>query len=150
MHRICSRLRFIFAIIAESRRKSRRVRNSEGRNIVKPNSIRAFGQRRRCSGIKTILQDRFSDPIANRWVFGATVYKSLVPRSFVGYGDADPTNASPLVRGAGMRVAETRAVSRILRKAYLVRSAGAHPRNHPNLTLLSCSLFSPIGPLLHF
>ena len=37
---------------------------------------------------------------------------------FVGYGDADPSNVSPLVHGAEMRVAETRAVNRALRKAY--------------------------------
>jgi hypothetical protein len=36
----------------------------------------------------------------------------------VGYGDADPSNVSPLVRGAEMRMAETRAVNRALRKAY--------------------------------
>ena len=36
----------------------------------------------------------------------------------MGYGDADPSNVSPLVRGAEMRVAETRAVNRALRKAY--------------------------------
>ena len=39
-------------------------------------------------------------------------------KGFVGYGDADPSNTSPLVRGAEMRVAETRAVNRALRKAY--------------------------------
>ena len=36
----------------------------------------------------------------------------------MGYGDADPSNVSSLVRGAEMRVAETRAVNRALRKAY--------------------------------
>ena len=36
----------------------------------------------------------------------------------VNYGDADPSNVSPIVRGAEMRVAETRAVNRALRKAY--------------------------------
>jgi hypothetical protein len=36
----------------------------------------------------------------------------------VGFGDADPSNTSDLVRGAEMRVAETRAVNRALRKAY--------------------------------
>jgi len=36
----------------------------------------------------------------------------------VGYGDADPSNVSPLVHGAEMRVAETRAVNRALRKAH--------------------------------
>ena len=34
------------------------------------------------------------------------------------YGDADPSNVSLLVHGAEMRVAETRAVNRALRKAY--------------------------------
>jgi len=65
-----------------------------------------------------MLQERQSDPIAGRWVFKATVYKSRGSRGFGGYGDADPTNVSPLVRGAEMRVAETRAVNRALRKAY--------------------------------
>jgi len=51
-------------------------------------------------------------------VFKATVYKSQNARGFVGYGDADPSNVSPAVRGAEMRVAETRAVNRALRKAY--------------------------------
>jgi hypothetical protein len=37
---------------------------------------------------------------------------------FIGYGDADPSNVSYLVHGAEMRVAETRAVNRALRKAY--------------------------------
>ncbi len=52
-----------------------------------------------------------------RWVFKATVHRSQ-STSFVGYGDADPSNVSPLVHGAEMRVAETRAVNRALRKAY--------------------------------
>jgi len=46
------------------------------------------------------------------------VYKSRSCKGFVGYGDADPSNVSSLVRGAEMRVAETRAVNRALRKAY--------------------------------
>src|SRR5207245_1668179 len=50
--------------------------------------------------------------------FKATVYKSSRCKGFVGYGDADPSNVSPVVRGAEMRVAETRAVNRALRKAY--------------------------------
>jgi hypothetical protein len=36
----------------------------------------------------------------------------------MGYGDASPLNVSPVVHGAEMRVAETRAVNRALRKAY--------------------------------
>ncbi len=50
--------------------------------------------------------------------FKAIVYKPPRSRAFVGYGDADPSNVSPLVRGAELRVAETRAVNRALRKAY--------------------------------
>ena len=74
--------------------------------------------RQHCLGIRTALQERQSDSAANRWVFRATVYKSRASRGFVGYGDADPSNVSPLVRGAEMRIAETRAVNRALRKAY--------------------------------
>jgi hypothetical protein len=64
------------------------------------------------------LQKELSDPAANRWIFKATVYKTTGSKGFVGYGDANPANVSPLVRGAEMRVAETRAVNRALRKAY--------------------------------
>jgi hypothetical protein len=74
--------------------------------------------RARCFGIRTTLQERLSDPVMGRWVFRATVFKSRRSKGFVGYGDADPSNTSPLVRGAEMRVAETRAVNRALRKAY--------------------------------
>src|SRR5713101_3192545 len=77
-----------------------------------------IAQRRRCCGIKAVLQERLSDPAANRWIFKATAYRSSGSRGFVGYGDADPSNVSPLVRGAEMRVAETRAVNRALRKAF--------------------------------
>jgi hypothetical protein len=71
-----------------------------------------------CCGISCALVGRLSDPSTNRWIFRATVYKSRRSRAFVGYVDADTSNVSPLVRGAEMRVAETRAVNRALRKAY--------------------------------
>ena len=77
-----------------------------------------IAQRRRCSGINVECIGEFSDPAARRWAFRATVFKSGDCRGFVGYGDADPSNVSPLVHGAEMRVAETRAVNRALRKAY--------------------------------
>jgi hypothetical protein len=60
----------------------------------------------------------FCDPAASRWAFKAIVFTSRNCEGFVGYADADPSNVSPLVRGAEMRVAETRAVNRALRKAY--------------------------------
>src|SRR5258708_2507246 len=74
--------------------------------------------RHRCDGIRTTLQQRLSDPASGRWVFRATVYKSPGSRGFVGYGDADPSNVSSLMHGSEMRIAETRAVNRALRKAY--------------------------------
>jgi hypothetical protein len=77
-------------------------------------------QRRHCSGICVRPINEFSDPTSARWVFKAIVYKSPRSRGFVGYGDADPSNVSSLVHGAEMRVAETRAVNRALRKAYAI------------------------------
>jgi hypothetical protein len=73
---------------------------------------------RKCAAIKTVLENHLSDPSANRWIFKAVVYKSSKSKGFVGYGDADPANVSSLVRGAELRIAETRAVNRALRKAY--------------------------------
>jgi hypothetical protein len=60
----------------------------------------------------------YCDPASRRRPFQATVYKSRGCQGFVGFGDADPSNVSHVVRGAEMRVAETRAVNRALRKAY--------------------------------
>jgi len=77
-----------------------------------------LARRSRCHGILAEPAQEFCDPKEARWAFRATVYKSRTCRGFVGYGDADPSNVSPLVRGAEMRVAETRAVNRALRKAY--------------------------------
>jgi hypothetical protein len=77
-----------------------------------------IAHRNHCSGIKTRLEKQYSDPSASRWVFKAIVYNSTLSKGFVGYGDADPSNVSSLVHGAEMRVAETRAVNRALRKAY--------------------------------
>jgi hypothetical protein len=74
--------------------------------------------RKRCAGIQVSPVRRFCDPTASRWTFRSTVYRSSVCKGFIGYGDADPSNVSPLVHGAEMRVAETRAVNRALRKAY--------------------------------
>jgi hypothetical protein len=74
--------------------------------------------RYRCAGIHVQVMRAFCDPANSRWAFKATVYKTLTCKGFVGFGDADPSNVSPLVRGAEMRIAETRAVNRALRKAY--------------------------------
>ena len=90
----------------------------DGRWYITHSGLLRIAHHRHCLGMRTALQGKFSDPAANRWVFKATIYKTPGSRGFVGYGDADPSNTSPLVRGAEMRVAETRAVNRALRKAY--------------------------------
>ena len=77
-----------------------------------------LARRARCLGIQAEPVEKFSDAKVGRFAFKATVYKSRSSPGFVGYGDADPSNVSSLVRGAEMRVAETRAVNRALRKAY--------------------------------
>ena len=90
----------------------------DGRWYITHAGLLQIAQRRRCSGVRTSIQTKLCDWTAGRWVFRATVFKSPRSKGFVGYGDADPSNTSPLVRGAEMRVAETRAVNRALRKAY--------------------------------
>jgi len=72
----------------------------------------------RCSGIQVHPIAEFCDLLNHRWTFKATVYSTRNCKGFVGFGDADPSNVSPVVRGAEMRIAETRAVNRALRKAY--------------------------------
>ncbi|MGC2465754.1 MAG: hypothetical protein WA517_11210 [Candidatus Acidiferrum sp.] len=84
--------------------------------------------RRHCAGVNVQEVRRHCDPAAGQWVFKATVYKNPSSKGFVGYGDADPSNTSPLVRGAEMRVAETRAVNRALRKAYGIGLCSAEER----------------------
>jgi hypothetical protein len=90
----------------------------EGRWYVTNGGLLRLAERRRCTGIKTYMEPRLSDPNSRRWVCKAVAYKRNCSRAYTGYGDADPSNVSPLVRGAEMRIAETRAVNRALRKAY--------------------------------
>ncbi len=77
-----------------------------------------LAHRKHCAGIDVRPLTNFCDPATSRWAFKATVYKSKTCRGFAGCGDADPANVSAQVRGAEMRIAETRAVNRALRKAY--------------------------------
>jgi hypothetical protein len=77
-----------------------------------------LAHRRGCSSMVVEPDAGFCEADSNRWVFKATVYRRPGTKGFVGYGDANPSNVSNLVRGAEMRVAETRAVNRALRKAY--------------------------------
>src|SRR5438128_9703928 len=89
-----------------------------GRWYVTHSGLVGLAYRKRCGGVHTKAVPEFCEPAKSRWTFKAVVYKSRTCKGFVGYGDADPSNVSSLVRGAEMRVAETRAVNRALRKAY--------------------------------
>jgi hypothetical protein len=77
-----------------------------------------LAQRNSCVGIFVNLVAEFSNPNASRWIFQATVFPTRASKGFTGYGDADPSNVSPSMHGAELRIAETRAVNRALRKAY--------------------------------
>jgi hypothetical protein len=90
----------------------------EGGWYVTNSGLLRLARRRHCHGIDVTPCPEFSDVSSGRWAFLATVYKSQNCRGFAGYGDAEPSNVSSRVRGAEMRVAETRAVNRALRKAY--------------------------------
>jgi hypothetical protein len=113
----------------------------EGGWYVTHSGLLGLARRAHCAGIQVEPVPEFSDAVAGRYVFKATVFKTPRSRGFVGYGDADPSNVSSLVHGAEMRVAETRAVNRALRKAYGIgfcsveelgtaRSAGPVTSNH--------------------
>ena len=75
-------------------------------------------RRKKCVGIDAQPVSDLCNPQSSTWAFRAIAYTSKTCKGFVGYGDADPSNVSPRLRGAEMRIAETRAVNRALRKAY--------------------------------
>lgn len=89
------------------------------KSFVSHGDLLRLAQRKHCWGIVTEPVLQLCRPERNFWVFKATVYKFPKCRGFVGYGDAHPGNVSPLIfNNAEMRMAETRAVNRALRKAY--------------------------------
>jgi hypothetical protein len=90
----------------------------DGKWYVTHSGLLGIARRKRCFGIQVHPATAFCSPASSRWAFKATVYKSPSCKGFAGFGDADPSNVSSLVHGAEMRVAETRAVNRALRKAY--------------------------------
>ncbi len=123
------------------------LRLLENNWYVTHSGLLRIAQRSRCSGIRVDPVRDFSDAASGRWVFKATVYKSPRSRGFVGYGDADPSNVSSLVHGAEMRVAETRAVNRALRKAYgiglcSVEELGWTPRSNAPKPADQCKTFA--------
>jgi hypothetical protein len=90
----------------------------EGSWYITHSGLLEIARREHCEGIDVVPLQTLCEPASSRWVFKAKVYKSGTCRGFVGFGDADPSNVLPIVRGAELRIAETRAVNRALRKAY--------------------------------
>ena len=90
----------------------------DGKWYVTHTGLLRLARRSRCAGIAVEALPELSNVSGKHWAFKATVYRSTKCKGFVGYGAADPSNVSAVVRGAEMRVAETRAVNRALRKAY--------------------------------
>ncbi len=91
-----------------------------GRWYVTHSALLGIALRKRCKGMHVTPIQELTDQAASRFAFRAKVFTTPTCKGFDGYGDADPSNVSSLVRGAEMRVAETRAVNRALRKAYAV------------------------------
>ncbi len=113
----------------------------DGRWYVTHTGLLRLATRKRCCGIHVRPVMEFCDAANCRWAFEATVYKSRTCKGFSGYGDADLSNTSPVVRGSEMRVAETRAVNRALRKAYgigvcSIEEIGSAPRPEPPAEVL--------------
>jgi hypothetical protein len=90
----------------------------DGKWYVTHAGLVRLAHRKSCAGIRVQTVRELCDAANSRWTFKATVYTHPSCKGFVGYGDADPSNVSPLVRGCELRVAETRAVNRALRKAF--------------------------------
>jgi hypothetical protein len=78
--------------------------------FVSHGNLLRLALRRHCHGIHSEPILRLCRPEKNFWVFKATAYKSSYSRGFVGYGDAHPSNVTPLIfNHAEMRMAEPRA-----------------------------------------
>jgi hypothetical protein len=90
----------------------------DGKWYVTHSGLLRLARRKHCVGIETAAIPEFCEHANGQYAFKAIVFTSRACKGFVGYGDASPSNVSSLVHGAEMRVAETRAVNRALRKAY--------------------------------
>jgi hypothetical protein len=88
-----------------------------GNWYINHSGLLRIAHRHRCLAIRTEVERNLSDPNRDKWVLRATVQTSSRKR-FTGYGDANPSNISDSLRGSELRIAETRAVNRALRRAY--------------------------------
>ena len=109
----------------------------EGALYVSSAGLLRLARVKRCAGIHTEILEGVSDPPTGRWVVRASVYKSSRSTNcFIGLGDADPSNVGPKFHGAELRIAETRAVNRALRKAYSIGLCSVEEISSPHPSAL--------------
>jgi hypothetical protein len=89
-----------------------------GHWYVTHSGLLRLARTKQCRGIHATRIPELCNPSVSRWAFKARVYTSSTCKGFIGFADADPTNVPAQFRGCEMRIAETRAVNRALRKAY--------------------------------
>ena len=85
---------------------------------VTHSGLLGLATRKNCAGIEVRPVIELSESAARRFVFVATVFPTRNSKGFSGFGDAEPANVSAAMHGSELRIAETRAVNRALRKAY--------------------------------
>ncbi len=90
----------------------------EGKWYVTHSTLLRIARAQGCYGIVSSPVQTLCNETNRFWVFEATVFTTRSCRGFTGFGDADPQSVSPAMHGAELRIAETRAVNRALRKAY--------------------------------
>ena len=126
--------------------RANHVQLLDGHLYVNHSGLLQLARLNRCVGIETEIVGSLSRPNERRWVVKATVFKSRGSRhGFVGFGDADPSNVSSLVHGSELRVAETRAVNRALRKAYALGLCSAEEIGGTSDIDLAATLPSKVG-----
>jgi hypothetical protein len=105
----------------------------EGALYVSSAGLLRLARVKRCASIHTEIMEGVSDPPNGRWVVRASVFKtSRLTTCFIGLGDANPGNVGSKFHGAELRVAETRAVNRALRKAYSVGLCSVEELSSPH------------------
>jgi len=83
-----------------------------------------LARRLHVNGLHTEPVPSLSVPQQRRFVFRAVIFTSSKCKGFVGFGEADPSTIPPELRGCELRVAETRAISRALRRASSLAARG--------------------------
>jgi hypothetical protein len=89
-----------------------------GSIYVTHSGLLALARRRRCVGIRVRLLSRWCNAAKSHWIVEATVFTSSGDIGFNGLGEANTSNVHSSMHGCELRIAETRAVNRALRKAY--------------------------------